>query len=124
IAEQHVAIASMIGQPPLQLRLTAKGKVTLEELGMVQPQEIAVYVDYDALLKRTVGTNQDLITPEALALSGGMELRPAVGAPPAADDVDRHIVREMLRKDADVGSSQKRELLGFEPLEARQRIKL
>jgi hypothetical protein len=51
IADQHLAIGSLIGEQPMRLKLTAKGKLTLEELGAMQPQEVPVYVDVGARLR-------------------------------------------------------------------------
>jgi hypothetical protein len=103
------------------LILTPKGERTLKTLISSAPEERAIEIDYDALLRRPVPFLDDWVMPIDLRNSGAREVPPAVTKPPDIHQIRLDAVDKILRALGDRREA-KRDLLALKAIDRRRRV--
>lgn len=106
IRTDDVALSGSVDQPRQSLKLTPKGKHTLEEAELISPEERIITIQFDGLLRTPLLLREYLHAPKDLKSLGWLEIPSIPAARPEIDDLQvadiQRIVKQLSRYTKDI----------------------
>ncbi|MGE0128965.1 MAG: hypothetical protein AB7U82_12875 [Blastocatellales bacterium] len=125
IRNEDITLSGELGQRRQALKLTSKGRRTLEEAELVVPEERTFDFDFDGLLRRpALYPNEELYAPRDLREMQILEVPPRPATPPQIDDLSLHELDPLVKQISRLNRDGKMDLLSIKAIEKRKTLYL
>jgi hypothetical protein len=122
IMSDDVSLSGTPGNIQQALRLTQKGKHTLEEAEVTIPEERTFQIHFDGLLRHPSLLNEVLYAPREVRDNGWLEIPAIPSTPPQLQDLKIQDVEQIIRQIGRRAGENKRDILSIKSIEGRKRL--